>query len=574
MKRTIYITGIWVVVAIIFFCLNLFVPYYDDDVWYSLHYIPGEILSPITQFSDILVSQYHHYIGENSRALIHVSLQSLLSVLPDWGFDLVNTAIFLLLVYLVTIYTQPRHRAIQPIALLLTVIGIYGLMPDMDYLFYWAAGSLNYLWSSVATMLFLLIWHSCRTENDKIKNSSWLYAIISFICAFTHEAFALPICATILLHMIANYRDIGYNNKTLMALAYGIGGLAILLAPGMENKTSHIAYESTHHYIQQLIITVRNLRAIPLCMMIAAISCSKKSWRTYLTHFIKANRDLLFIAIMAFLMIAVVRAGAYNLRTFYAAEFFALLVLLRYIHPILDKASYRWRVGLSIAICMLIVGWSIIVLPAAHRTGKQHRALFTEYSTDNDGVLFIAQESTPSIAQAWVMNLHKYYYNTPESQWRAFVIPLVGLNDTLRVPSPLLARNDDYSYKLYNKYIEILPHSIKPAIEQPDQFFILQNKVAGNNPFYITSDSCYIIAAIDTLSSGNRWQWHYHKASWREPSASIPGFFKRCIAPQTLPLTQPIEYPDTVSLPDRRSYVIYARPPYRTLKSIEPRDDM
>ena len=132
-----------VLTAIVFFCFNFFVPYYDDDVWYALRYIPQETLSPITGLGDILLSQYHHYMGENSRALIHIALQSLLATLPYYVFDIVNTLIFILMVWCMAQYTQAHKRTPLPITLLLIVAGIYGLLPDMDYLFYWAAGALN-----------------------------------------------------------------------------------------------------------------------------------------------------------------------------------------------------------------------------------------------------------------------------------------------------------------------------------------------------------------------------------------------------------------------------------------------
>ena len=105
-----------IVVAVCFFLFNYFVPYYDDDVWYALRYVPGETLSPISNFSDILVSQYHHYIGENSRALIHITLQSLLAILPDYAFDIANTLMFLLLLWFMALYTQGSKESLEPIS--------------------------------------------------------------------------------------------------------------------------------------------------------------------------------------------------------------------------------------------------------------------------------------------------------------------------------------------------------------------------------------------------------------------------------------------------------------------------
>lgn len=566
LRTKIVISIIFFFVAVIFFCLNSFVPYYDDDVWYALRYVPGESISPITQPLDILVSQYHHYMGENSRAIIHITLQSLLAVLPEIGFDLINTIVFLLLIYLMTSYVQREEQPLQPLPLLLTICGIYGLLPDMDYLFYWAAGSLNYLWTSVATLIFFHMWRKGITSYDKVTAHTWIYATIALGCAFSHEAFALPVGGSLLIYMLVNHRHIGYNHRTIVALAYGIGCLAILIAPGMENKTEHIGYDSPQHYVQQLIITIRNLRVIPLCVTVACLSCCYTGGRKALITFIRDNRYLLLVALLAFIMVASVRAGAYTMRIFYAAEFFALLLLLRYCNLLLTALSLRWQHILSTGLGGIMILWCIMILPAAHRTGVEHHRLLTH----DEGVIFLAQENTPPPAQRWIMNLHKYYYATPEAEWRAFVIPLRELKDRLPVPTPLLARDSCMNYQLHNKYILILPHDIQPAIENPDEFFTSAHKVSGNNPFFITSDSCYIIAPLDSMQCGNTWQWHYYPASWHEPSASLSGFIRRLVAPSSFPLTSPVEYPDTITLPDHRRFVIYARPPYRTLQGIEP----
>lgn len=554
------------VVAIVFFCLNLFVPYYDDDVWYSLRYIPGETVAPITQFSDILVSQYHHYMGENSRAIIHITLQSLLAVLPDWGFDIVNTLMFLLLLWCMARYTQHSDMSVIPLALLLSVAGIYWLLPDMDYLFYWAAGSLNYMWTSVATLLFLLLWTRIVQAHKPINASSFLYAAIAFGCAFSHEAFALPVGMAILLYMLWHYRKIGFNTTTITAIAYGMGCVAILIAPGLENKSQYIEYASARDYISLLIVTLRNLRVIPLCIVVAAVSMCRKSWRMNLLDFLKKNYLLLIITIVSFLFVVIVRAGSATLRSYYATEFFALLLLLSYLHRALNIDRYRYT---SIALASLLAIWAAVVLPYAHRVGTQHHALFNEYAADTDGNIYLPAEQTPHIARRWVMNLQEYYYKAPEAEWRSFVIPIAGLKDTLTIPTPLIDRNPDRSYKLYNKYIQIIPAELQEALENPQSYFTPTHKIPGDNPFYGAHDGKYIITPLDSLQSHDTWLWQYSVASWREPSASFMGFVKRVIAPESFPIYETAQYPDTITLPSHESYVIIAKPAYRTVIGVE-----
>lgn len=556
-------------VAIIFFCLNLFVPYYDDDVWYALRYIPGVSVGPIENFGDILVSQYHHYMGENSRAIIHITLQSLLSTLPYWGFDIVNTLVFILLIYLLSRMTTAKGSEPTPLSILLAVAGIYWLLPDMDYLFYWAAGSLNYLWTSAATLLFITLWHRIISHDEPIGSRTLLYALLAFVCSFTHEAFSLPVGAALLIYMLSHHRMIRLNNATITAIAYGLGCMAILLAPGLDNKAQNIGYASIQQYISDFIATLRNLKIAPLCAIICAVSVCRASWRKRLVVFVKENMFFVITAVTAFLFVASIRVGNHTLRIFYAAEFFALILLLRYVHTaVLANVSARTTTVVTWIVGLLLVAWAIIVVPAASNVGKQHHQLFNSYANDSDGILFIPESHTPAIAQPWVMNLEENYYTAPEAEWRTFVIPLVGLDTTLEIPTPLIARNADNSYKLYDKYIQVLPQALEPAIMTPETFFTADNKVAGDNPFYITTNGKYVITPLDSLESGDKWLWHYLPASRHDSAASLSGMLRRVIAPHSLPLYEPMQFPDTVTLPNDCSYVVYGCPPYRTLQGI------
>ncbi len=257
------------------------------------------------------------------------------------------------------------------------------------------------------------------------------------------------------------------------------------------------------------------------------------------------------------------------MRIFYGAEFFALLLLLRLFYALLHATGTHTTKVTCIVLGSLLTIWSIAILPLAHHTGISHKTIFKQYNNDKDGIIFLSEEHTPLIAQNWIMDLHHTYYEAPESEWRGFVVPLAGLNDTLSVPTPLIARNSDLTYKLYNQYIQILPWGVKEAVESPETFFTTINKVEGNNPFYITPDSGYVITSIDNLPPHAQWQWQYKTASWRDPSASLGGWIRRIVAPHTLPTTAPMQFPDTVALPDGRNYVIYTRPPYNTLQGIE-----
>lgn len=570
MKQNRLVIIILVILAAVFYCLNSFVPYYDDDIWYALRYIPNETLSPICSFTDVLESQYHHYMGENARAIVHITLQSLMAFLPDWGFDLLNTIVFVVFLLLIARYTQSdKSVAIAPLSLLVICVGVYGLLPDMDYLYYWAAGSLNYLWPSVATLVFMLMWERIMRNEVVSKRHLWLYCLLALGCAFTHEAFAIPVGGVVCLYMLINYRKIGFNAITAVAIAYGLGCMAIVFAPGMDNKTQHIGYESLVDFVLLAFESMRQFNVFNVWLVVVLLSMLRASWRKSLWQFVKDNAFLATVAVVSFVMIIILKSGMHTMRICYANEFFALLLLLRYLNQVLKITQRRYTRALTIAVCVPVIAWGVVVIPAAYRTGRQHYALIESFQSDSDGLLFLPEETTPRIAKPWVMDLHKIYYNTPESQWRGYVIPLIALSDTLQVPNPYMDCHEDGRYKLYDRYIRILPHELQPAIETPHEFFTLENKIKGNNPFYGVEGGSFYIAPADSISADDSWQWYYYPASWRDPSASIMGFVKRLVAPSSLPMSEPVRFPITVKVPDQKEYVIIDTPPYRKVKSIE-----
>lgn len=83
---------VYVAIAAFVYAMNSFMPYYDDDIWYSYRYVAGEELSPLRHIGDVFESQYWHYINENGRAVVHVILQTLLGFLPECLFDILNTS--------------------------------------------------------------------------------------------------------------------------------------------------------------------------------------------------------------------------------------------------------------------------------------------------------------------------------------------------------------------------------------------------------------------------------------------------------------------------------------------------
>lgn len=558
--------------ALFFYCMNSFMPYYDDDIWYAYRYVPQETLSPIHTVSDILVSQYHHYIGEQSRAVVHILLQTLMSLLPDWAFDLLNTAIFILLLGCIVRYTAGKTDRNPALDSLIAFVAVFCLLPDMDYLFYWAAGALNYLWPSVATLLFLLFWQKIPDRQHPSTLRAALCIGAAFLCAFSHEALSLPVGAALCIQTLLHRRRIGNNLATYVVVAYLAGCLFLLLSPSVLLRINRMIPDADKtEYISLAIDKFRHLRALPLLCMLVLLSACRARWRKSFRRFCGENRFLVTICIVAVPLAFYVGSATSNMRAFYGAEFYSMLFLLRFCNSRLRPRIARFSSMCTVALSVALLLWAIPVSVHSRKVGQQHKQLFTGYRESPDGMVYISGQSPATILRPWVMDLRKRYLYDYESEWRTFVIPLAQTpRRTMQVPRPLLSRDAAGRYKLYGAYIRILPAELRTAVENPEKFFVPANKMKGNNPFYSSPHSGYMIAPLDSIPPSSSWQWIYGPVSWKDPSASVSGFLRRLLMPATFPLSEPVLWIDTIQSPAGQQYATVRLPAFRQVNAVSP----
>lgn len=560
--------------ALFFYGMNSFVPYYDDDIWYAFRYVPHETLSPIQSASDVLVSQYHHYVRENSRAVVHVVLQSLMAALPERGFDLLNTAVFVFLMVCIVRYTADAEGRNSLLTYLAAFTTVFLLLPDMDYLFYWAAGSLNYLWTSAAVLVFLLLMRAVKTGRRFTGFRAALCVAAAFLSAFSHEALALPAGVALIVYLIRHYRSIGCNLPTLMSAAYGAGCLCLLLAPSITVRMNRMLPDAeTTEWLFLALGKFLQLRAFPLVCLLALLSGCRARWRISFRRFCRENGYLCVMCASAILFAFYVGSGTSNMRSFYGAEFFSMLLLLRFYDQRIRGSIARHSKAIAASLSAALIVWGAAVTLEAGKAGEVHRRLFTDYQERSDGLLYVPKHPVARFLRPWVMVVRKCYLTDYESEWRAFVLPLAQRRgETLRVPTPLLSRHTDGRYKLYGAYIRILPAELQAAIETPNDFFIPANKVQGINPFYLSPHSDYMVAQLDSMTLSENWQWIYEPVSWRDPSASLFGFLRRLAKPGSFPTTEPVLWQDTIQLPTGERYVSVQMPRYRRVKGVSPAD--
>lgn len=559
---------VYVAIAVFVYAMNSFMPYYDDDIWYSYRYVTGEELSPLRHISDVFESQYWHYINENGRAVVHVLLQMLLGFLPESLFDLLNTAMFLLLLAMIVRTVGARRNVAVT---LVATAAVLWLLPAGDYLFYWAAGSLNYMWTSVAILLFMAIWSDVRRDGSFTRRYRGLWIVLSFLAGWSHEALALPVCVAILFYMGMHYRRAGLNMLTFVTVAYCMGCLALVLAPSMAGRTELLfANEMWGERLESLSVRMRELRALPLLYLVWLIALSMRSGRRLLRLYGRRYRLWIYVHVASLLFTLYVGTSTSNIRPFYGLEFFSVLLLTAWFFVVLRKLS-RPQLRLSaLLLSGVLLVWASAVGIAASRVGATHRALFTRYEASGNGVVYLPCDTISPLLRPWVMDLRQRYFTDWESDWRCFVIPLSERLDTvMQVPGPMLLRDSCGRYALYNRYVCVFPAELREVVESPQIFFTEKHRVPGDNPFYKPAYGGFIIAPLDSVPVDGEYCWQYEPVSWRDPAPSLSGLLRRMIFPGRYPEWEPVLYPDTVLLPDGMKYMMVELPRYRRVRAVE-----
>ena len=135
--------------AFILVC-NILTPIIADDFAYLYSFENGE---RITGLDGIFNSLKAHYYTMNGRLIPHFFVHLFL-LLPDIVFDIVNSLMFLLMVYLINSFIEKENKS-NNFVLVISFILICFFQSAFGEVYLWTAGSINYLWAIVIAIIFI-----------------------------------------------------------------------------------------------------------------------------------------------------------------------------------------------------------------------------------------------------------------------------------------------------------------------------------------------------------------------------------------------------------------------------------
>ncbi|MFC3927039.1 DUF3329 domain-containing protein [Streptococcus caprae] len=233
----------------IILCLGFFLLYLanhwtlltSDDYMYHFVFkdtLPTANLEKIHGIWSIIRSQYVHWQLWNGRYVSHAIVQ-FLTQFDGYVFDILNSLAFLTLIRLSCQFISfIMAKRISPIWYLLAFLYYWLFLPSFGQTALWLSGSVNYLWTSLFYLTFLLYFVK-TLEYSKVE---WYQKLSLFFLAFLAGACNENSSPTIILiaFVFLIYKD-GFSKKICLShfMSLGIAGLSfltILLSPASQTR--------------------------------------------------------------------------------------------------------------------------------------------------------------------------------------------------------------------------------------------------------------------------------------------------------------------------------------------------
>jgi hypothetical protein len=241
MKRKITIVSILIVFFLAFYVQNQYAIFSIDDWTYA--FIVNEdvfnyqsvaedhvIRQPITSLHDAIVSQSRDYFKTNGRFIIHSIVQYICGTMTMPQFIILNTIMFGFFTILIIKLSDGISNLYN---LLFVLSSIWILFPHKGLTFMGnVTCSVDYLWSSVGTLLFisLFLWLKniiyCRYSSI----ITLFLTIYSFIAGSLQESFTIGVSGTLFLYIIYKRKKID-KKEILISISYIIGTITCMITP-------------------------------------------------------------------------------------------------------------------------------------------------------------------------------------------------------------------------------------------------------------------------------------------------------------------------------------------------------
>lgn len=337
-RRIVSVAICFTVFGFIFF-LSSKVELISDDWHFKFvfnGFMPNETERRITGIGDIITSMKQFYNMSGGRIMAH-SLLQLILMADKLLFNIINSLVFVLTG--IIIYKLGKEEGTDKNKLLIFVFSLmFVFIPSFGDTCIWVSGAVNYLWMSLAYLLFFY----CDQKN--IKTGKYLFA---FISGFTNEPLGGMIIVFLVVRMLVERKRPSRDDIICGPFAI-VGTVFILLAPGnssraaIVNQTEIFSLDLATECMEKTInwILQGGLYLVLLIPLIVLVSFRKRVFEF-------KNEIALYIAGIAGI-VALTLTGAFIVRAEFPCVIFLIISLIgfvtkahKYLHEMDDEKRIK-----------------------------------------------------------------------------------------------------------------------------------------------------------------------------------------------------------------------------------------
>lgn len=386
---------------------------FQDDLLYKLK-LGREYLATITYaetvetFGDVLESQYNQYFASNGRTLVHILVQSFCGLLPHMVFSTLDALVFLTAVcLLMRLCFRSSSNRYSPLMWVLAVIALFYGMPDKRGMFLSIAIEVNYLWPTALTLGFLLIWqrlgHVGKAVDTAMVILSFFYG---FITGWSHEGFALPLCAGTFIYAISHSKELTRGQIWMLCGLYA-GAAILFFAPGNSVRMDTLDRNSTEGFIMSLKSALVLFRQMKIVWLLTAALLLGKIAGLKVIPFLKENLLPSVCLVFAILMGCAVNTLP---QSFTGIELFSLILLFRLLDKVCHRFDRRGFTALAAAGMVLFIFHGTEIVKARKAVTEANRQIIADYLASDDGVVVASPVPVPASVLPYVNDWTRYWF--------------------------------------------------------------------------------------------------------------------------------------------------------------------
>ena len=418
------------IIGSLFYLMNMYTPICGDDYLYSFYLTPVAAKSffegasigfeqKISSFTDVIFSQYNHYFYVNGRTIPHILEQSFAGLWGENCFNLINVFAFLLLNMLV-IWISGKRNLTKFGYWVAAVFFIWFLLPCPVDLFLLMSGALNYTWSAVLCLAFLLVYTKVRQMEKVNWGVAFLLFLLGVISGWTHESLVVGISGALFIIYCVQYNKRRPKSpEVILVVGFWLGTVLLCLSPAARGRASF-----DHPSIwETFLLIIGELRAfyVLLFLLVCTFFREKRNGNHHtLKKFFYDNQLYFYIIFIEFVFSLVI--GFRNVRQLFGIELFSVVILIKLIS---EQTSFNtvWCRSISIVAASVIILHMAFVIPCAKRSHAQFQDIVTTYLHSEDGVVSFKHEEFPCLVDPYVWRFGGYV------GWEAFCISVYYTGD-------------------------------------------------------------------------------------------------------------------------------------------------